>query len=1091
MLPRPSITFNRLSMALLLLLVSAPSSPVSAQLPPEKAEQSFKVSDGLELKLWASEPLCINPTCFDIDHKGRVWYCESVNYRQKLFGQKKLRRPEGDCIVILEDTKGAGKADKRTIFYQAPDFIAPLGIAVAPYPDGKGCKVYVCHSPHIYVFEDKDGDGKADGPPKILLTGFGGYDHDHGVHGIVIGPDNKLYFSVGDTGVKNLQSSDGNGRKWTSNSTDCRAGTIWRCDLDGKNLELIAHNFRNNYKPAIDSFGTIFISDNDDDGLDQTRICYVMPGGNYGYHPRGKDQTHWHEEQPGVVPKVLRTGRGSPTGMCFYEGTLLPKKYWGQPLHTDAGPGRLSCYHLKEKGAGYEVEREDMVTSTDSWFRPSDVCVAPDGSVFVADWYDPGVGGHGIGDFTRGRIYRVAPKGHAPIRGRNASVSNGDIIANLRSPNLAMRSMGVSRLLTLKAKLPKDEIDAELGFIPETENDRSTIEQLVESAFKSTETSYRARSMWHLATLSKHSNLRTIMTNEKKIHSVLRPLLEALDEANSQIQVLALRALRSRTGGVSIDRSAAGIENFLQKSGPKLRTEALLLLRDESSPNPEITRPLIHALAKQYDAKDRFYLAAIGIAVGHPGINSDIDKRRAAILWDFEEHFPDWNDKVAGLVWELRPPGMVAMLEKHLATPLAASQRLQIIDILAGQNDPACGFALVKCLAAEKSKDVRDHILAHLKNQLGGKWKELCKSTELEQIIDKLLQSTSERETAIALAAATENTKWLPKIVATADPKEPLLLRMTAVKALAGYKYEKAAEVLGELAQNDDSPEDLRLEAIGALALQDSPKSRDVLRDIAVSAKRKRQERQVAVGGLAANKDGAEWLLQAFKDKKLNADLTADLARLLRNSPFPDIKKQAQSSLPAPPKFDPKNLPSIPALLARKGNPVRGEQIMALTLKNDAACLKCHTINGTGGSAGPDLSTIGSKASRQNLLESILYPSRAIADQYIQWIVETADGKTINGIVVEDTKDHLILRDVNVKDHKIAAKDVVSRQKSPLSLMPDNLMLFLSEDDLLDIVEYLYGLKNAPIAPTSYYWEKSNAYPLAFRARIAHGERGS
>ena len=227
-----------------------------------------------------------------------------------------MRRPEGDCIVILEDTKGAGKADKRTIFYQAPDFIAPLGICVAPYPDGKGVKVYVCHSPHIYVFEDKDGDGKADGPPKILLTGFGGHDHDHGVHGISIGPANKLYFSVGDTGVKNLQSSDGKGRKWTSNSTDCRAGTIWRCDLDGKNLELIAHNFRNNYKPAIDSFGTIFISDNDDDGLDQTRICYVMPGGNYGYHPRGPGQSHWHEEQPGVVPKILRTYFGSPCGIC-------------------------------------------------------------------------------------------------------------------------------------------------------------------------------------------------------------------------------------------------------------------------------------------------------------------------------------------------------------------------------------------------------------------------------------------------------------------------------------------------------------------------------------------------------------------------------------------------------------------------------------------------------------------------------------------------------------------------------------------------------------------------------------------------------
>jgi len=134
------------------------------------------------------------------------------------------------------------------------------------------------------------------------LSGFGGFDHDHGVHGILIGPDMKLYYSVGDQGVKNLQSSDGQGPKWTSNNTDCQAGTIWRCDLDGKNLELIAHNFRNEYEPCVDSFGTVFVSDNDDDGNQQTRICYVMPGGNYGYHVQPRKVSHWNEEIPGAIP---------------------------------------------------------------------------------------------------------------------------------------------------------------------------------------------------------------------------------------------------------------------------------------------------------------------------------------------------------------------------------------------------------------------------------------------------------------------------------------------------------------------------------------------------------------------------------------------------------------------------------------------------------------------------------------------------------------------------------------------------------------------------------------------------------------------
>src|SRR5437016_4552237 len=364
----------------------------SAQVPPEKALATFTVHDPeLELSLWASEPLFVNPTCIDIDHKGRVWVCESVNYRCRLHGRP-LRRPEGDRILILEDTKGTGHADKATVFYQAPEILAPLGIAVAKDPDGPGYKVFVCQSPDILVFEDKDGDGKADGPPKKLLTGFQGIDHDHGVHGILIGPDRKLYFSVGDQGVRNLQSSDGKGRKWTSNTTDCRAGTIWRCDLDGKNLELIAHNFRNSYEPCVDSFGSIFISDNDDDG-----------------------------------------------------------------------PRHVRCYHLKPKGAGYEVEQENLVTSTDTWFRPSDICVAPDGSAFVADWYDPGVGGHGMGDTTRGRIYRLAPKGNKYGVPKVNLENRWQTLAALWSPNLAVRYMGMAKLQTNHAQLAVDTMQLALA----------------------------------------------------------------------------------------------------------------------------------------------------------------------------------------------------------------------------------------------------------------------------------------------------------------------------------------------------------------------------------------------------------------------------------------------------------------------------------------------------------------------------------------------------------------------------------------------------------------------------------------------------
>jgi hypothetical protein len=157
----------------------------------------------------------------------------------------------------------------------------------------------------------------------------------------------------------------------------------------------------------------VFVSDNDDDGNQQTRICHVLPGGNYGYHPRGPARRTGTRSSPAWCRRSCAPIRLADRHVRL-RGKLLPKKYWGQLLHTDAGPRHVRCYHLEADGAGYKVDREDMVTSSDTWFRPSDICVAPDGSVFVADWYDPGVGGHGMGDTTRGRVYRLAPRGHKP-----------------------------------------------------------------------------------------------------------------------------------------------------------------------------------------------------------------------------------------------------------------------------------------------------------------------------------------------------------------------------------------------------------------------------------------------------------------------------------------------------------------------------------------------------------------------------------------------------------------------------------------------------------------------------------------------------
>src|SRR5947209_4880383 len=131
-----------------------------------------------------------------------------------------------------------------------------------------------------------------------------------------------------------------------------------------------------------------------------------------------RQEAHWHQRWPGVVPNLLHTGGGSPTGILVYEGDLLPEKFRGALIHCDAGPNVVRAYittpsqhvargimnndgdesALDKPGAGYKAESVDLIKAGDSWFRPSDACVAPDGAVYIADWYDPGVGGHATGD---------------------------------------------------------------------------------------------------------------------------------------------------------------------------------------------------------------------------------------------------------------------------------------------------------------------------------------------------------------------------------------------------------------------------------------------------------------------------------------------------------------------------------------------------------------------------------------------------------------------------------------------------------------------------------------------------------------------
>jgi putative membrane-bound dehydrogenase-like protein len=248
---------------------------------------------------------------------------------------------------------------------------------------------------------------------------------------------------------------------------------------DGTRLKVMAHNFRNSYEVIPDSYGNLWQNDNDDQVV-TCRTTWLMEGGNAGYFSSDgtrywqADQrpgqeiftAHWHQQDPGVMPAGDRTGAGSPTGIVVYESDALGKQYFGMLLSAEAGRNVIFSYHPIIKQSGFDLgERKNLITSLshdnedyvwndstqnadkEKWFRPSDVTVGTDGAVYVADWYDPVVGGHQMKDTKGfGRIYRIAPKNKKLSSPQiNINSVEGQLLA-FKSPAINVRNLGFEKL---------------------------------------------------------------------------------------------------------------------------------------------------------------------------------------------------------------------------------------------------------------------------------------------------------------------------------------------------------------------------------------------------------------------------------------------------------------------------------------------------------------------------------------------------------------------------------------------------------------------------------------------------------------------
>lgn len=746
-------------------------------------ETGLYVPDELTATLWAESPMIYNPTNMDVDSKGRLWVTEAVNYRNYNNDSTKfLHYTGGDRVMILEDTNNDGKADTSKVFVQDADLVSPVGIAVM------GNKVIVSCSPNLIVYTDENGDDKPD-KKEIILTGFGGKDHDHSLHSVTAGPDGNWYFNVGNAGPHHVKDKSG----WSLHSGSIYAGgsiynntnegnqksddgKVWvgglalRLNPDGTGLKVLGHNFRNSYEVVTDSYGNLWQNDNDDQVV-TCRTTWLMEGGNAGYFStdgtrswqadQRPDQdifaAHWHQDDPGVMPAGDRSGAGAPTGVVMIESDALGKAYRGMLLSADAGRNVIFGYHPAMQQSGYDLgKRTNFITSIagdnegyvwndsaqntlkEKWFRPADVTIGTDGAIYVADWYDPVVGGHQMKDsIGYGRIYRIAPKNKKLANPVIDLTTTEGQIAALKSPAVNVRNSAFEKLKQQGALVIKP----------------------VEALLQDDNPFVQARAVWLLSKLG--------ADGKKEVEKIL-------GNPDATLRAVAFRSLRQAVTDIM-----PYAKQLSTDSSAFVRREIAIALRDTPF---AAKKEILLSIAAQYDGRDRWYLEALGAAMD-AAAGEWYDELKILLLEKNKQPPSKWNKKMADFAWRLHPGNALNDIAQRAAdTLLPADERKRMITALAFINEKTAATAMVS-VAKLALQDVKEQAVYWLSFRQSNEWFSLLDWSKLNlntAYERKLAAMKIKRQTIMDERQSKDERTWRTEELAADSVGGQLLIGLLA-----------------------------------------------------------------------------------------------------------------------------------------------------------------------------------------------------------------------------------------------------------------------------------------------------------------------
>jgi quinoprotein glucose dehydrogenase len=1096
----------------------------AAAVHPDAAEavKLVKIPKGLTLDVWATEPLVTNPVGFAFDERGRIYVAETFRYRdggvydnrdrlewvteawkhkagpervarlsdELLDRDLSLRTVEeraamirelmdvgfmsryADRVVRVEDRDGDGRADHAAIF--ADGFKDILDGVAASVLVRKG-DVFFANVPHLWLLRDTDGDGKAD-VRKSLSHGygvryaFGGHD----LHGLRLGPDGLLYFSMGDRGA-HVKTSDGRTLAYPD------TGAIFRCNLDGSNLEVFATGLRNPQDLVFDEHGNLFTADNNSDGGDKARWIYVVEGGDSGWRigyqsikipaPRGpwNREKMWHTFRPGqpafLLPAIANITNG-PAGVTYYPGTGLnhswARHFFVADFKGQANTSGVHTFTLKEKGAGFELVKPEKSI----WgLLVTDVEFGWDGGLYLLDWVQ------GWMMPNKGRIYRL----HDP-----AAKDDPDVASTKRymAEGLAKRSNAELRKLLDHPDLRVRQ-EAQFQLV---ENRATGL--LEEAAARGAMRVTRLHGIWGLGQV-----LRAARGDDSAVTvGVTEALVELVGDKDAEVRAQAVRVL----GDGRADRAYQALRERLADPHPRVRFFAALamgklkrpeavpsvltFLRDNADRDPYLRHAGVMALAGMGDEQALLAAAADGSPAVRRAILLALRRlERPALERFLIDRDPSLVREAALAINDVPIEGAEGALARaHGDVPTLL--RVVNANFRQGTGESAARLAAL-ANRADVPVEVRKEALAALgdwgtpsgRDRVTGNWRPLPAGkprdaavavAALEPVLGRVLVKAPDeaREAAARTAGRLRMSSVAPVLAAVVVQRSGGArggpARVEALRTLAALKARELDAVL-EKASLDPAPE-VRTQALriqverpgaGAVALAERMVERGT-----------KSEKQAALAALAKlDGEAVDGLLGRWLDRyaagKFPAEAALDLLETAEARKAPAVQQKLAAVEAKRPKDE--LGPYREALLG--GNRDAGRNVFVH--HPGVQCLRCHVAEGAfGGEVGPKLIGIARKRNRQYLLEAVVHPNASFPPGFESVIVTTNDGQIHGGTVKRETALQLELVTPEGQGKRIAKNEIKTRERGT-SGMPEGFGAILTKRELRDLVEYLASLK--------------------------------